>query len=67
MVLPDLPARPTLRPGLHVVRRDATSLQIGVDPPARVLAPDTDGVRRLLTALRERRLPEDLSADASPV
>jgi hypothetical protein len=64
MVLPDLPPRPTLRPGVHVVRRDATTLQVGVDPPERVLAPDTDGVRRLLAALREGRPPEPASADA---
>jgi hypothetical protein len=64
MVLPALPARPTLRPGLHVVRRDATILQIGVDPPARVVAPDTDGVRRLLAALRSALPPEDLSDEA---
>ena len=64
MVLPDLPPRPTLRPGVHVVRRDATTLQIGVDPPERVLAPDTDGVRRFLAALREGRPPEPGSADA---
>jgi len=64
MVLPDLPPRPTLRPGLHVVRRDPTTLQIGVDPPTRVLAPDTDGVRRLLAALHEARPPEPPSAEA---
>ena len=64
MELPDLPARPTLRPGLHVVRRDASTLQIGVDPPARVVAPDTDGVRRLLGDLRAASPPEPASADA---
>lgn len=64
-MLPELPARPTLRPGLHVVRRDNTTLQIGLDPPARVLAPDTDGVRRLLGDLRSARQPDDLSAEAT--
>ncbi len=64
MELPDLPPRPRLRPGLHVVRRDAATLQIGVDPPARVLAPDTDGVRRLLAALRAAQPLEPLSTDA---
>jgi hypothetical protein len=64
MVLPELPPRPTLRPGFHVVRRDDTTLQIGVDPPACVVAPDTDGVRRLLAALDAARPPEDPSADA---
>lgn len=65
MVLPDLPTRPALRPGLHVVRRDAATLQIGVDPPARVIAPDTDGVRRLLAALRSAQPPLSLSPEAA--
>lgn len=64
MVLPDLPERPTLRPGLHVVRRDPGTLQIGVDPPARVVAPDTDGVRRLLADLGSARPPQDPSPEA---
>jgi len=64
MVLPDLPERPTLRPGLHVVRRDAVTLQIGVDPPARVIAPDTDGVRRLIDDLSSARTPHDLTVEA---
>ena len=64
MALPDLPARPTLRPGLHVVRRDAATLQIGVDPPAGVLAPDTDGVRRMLAALRSAQPPLDPTPEA---
>ncbi len=64
MELPDLPVRPTLRPGWHVVRRDASTLQIGVDPPARVVAPDTDGVRRLLGDLSSARAPRELSAEA---
>ncbi|MDQ4054932.1 MAG: hypothetical protein M3237_19870 [Actinomycetota bacterium] len=65
MVLPELPARPTLRPGLHVVRRDDSTLQIGLDPPARVLAPDTVGVRRLLGDLASARPPDDLSSEAA--
>lgn len=64
MELPDLPARPRLRPGIHVARRDAATLQIGVDPPARVLAPDTAGVRRLLAALRAMQPLDQLSPDA---
>lgn len=55
--LPPLPDRPTLRPGLHVVRRDPATLQIGVDPPRRVVAPDTAGVRALLDDLRAARVP----------
>ncbi|HEU5037714.1 MAG TPA: hypothetical protein VFT70_11965 [Nocardioides sp.] len=41
----------TLRPGLHVVRRDDHHLQVGVDPPWRVVLPDRPGVRRLLADL----------------
>jgi len=40
-----------LRPGVHVVRRDATHLQVGVDPPARVVVADGPEVRRLLDQL----------------
>jgi hypothetical protein len=62
--LAGLPARPALRPGFHVVRRDQTTLQIGVDPPERVLAPDSPGVRRMLDDLRAARRPLDPTADA---
>ena len=48
-----LPARPALRPGLRVVRRDDRHLQVGIDPPLRAIVPDEAPVRRLL---------EDLSA-----
>ncbi|GAA1131041.1 hypothetical protein [Nocardioides aquiterrae] len=44
-----------LRPGLHVVRRDDHHLQVGVDPPWRVVLPDQPGVRRLLGDLAEGR------------
>lgn len=40
-----------LRPGLHVVRRDDDHLQVGLDPPWRVVAPDQPEVRRLLADL----------------
>lgn len=46
------PPRWRLRPGAPVLRRDAATLQVGLDAPARVLLADTPGVRRLLTALR---------------
>ncbi len=54
------PLSPALRPGLHVVRRDDHHLQVGVDPPWRVVVPDRPGVRRLLGALASGRaaLPE---------
>lgn len=64
VLMPALPERPTLRPGLHVVRRDASTLQIGIDPPRRVTAPDTDGVRRLLDDLRAARPPDEPDAAA---
>ena len=45
----------SLRPGLHVVRRDDRHLQVGVDPPWRVVLPDEPGVRRLLGDLADGR------------
>lgn len=54
--LPHQPARRlTLRPGLRVVRRDERHLQIGIDPPLRVVVPDEPAVRRLLEELRLAR------------
>jgi hypothetical protein len=51
--VPDaLPARPALRPGLRVVRRDDRHLQVGVDPPHRLVVRDEPGIRRLLEDLR---------------
>lgn len=44
-------SHPRLRPGLHVVRRDDDHLQVGVDPPWRVVLPDQPDVRRLLDDL----------------
>lgn len=52
-----------LRPGLHVVRRDDRHLQVGVDPPWRVVLPDEPGVRRLLDALADGR-PAATETDA---
>lgn len=52
-----LPARPILRPGLHVVRRDDGHLQIGVDPPHRLVVPDVPDVRRMLADLVAGSLP----------
>ena len=40
-----------LRPGYVAVRRDKTHVQVGLDPPQRVVLPDTPDVRRLLTDL----------------
>lgn len=47
----DVPARPALRPGLRVVRRDDGHLQVGIDPPLRAIVPDEVPVRRLLEDL----------------
>jgi hypothetical protein len=44
-----------LRPGLHVVRRDDHHLQVGVDPPWRLVVPDQPDVRRLLADLAADR------------
>lgn len=46
-----------LRPGLHVVRHDADHLQVGIDPPWRVVLPDQPDVRRVLAALRAGETP----------
>lgn len=50
-------SHPRLRPGLHVVRRDDDHLQVGVDPPWRLVLPDRPDVRRLLDDLVSGRPP----------
>ena len=55
-------ARPVLRSGLHVVRRDDTHLQIGLDEPDRLVLRDRPGLYAALTTLE--RPP---SADVRPV
>jgi hypothetical protein len=52
-----LPQRPTLRPGLRVVRRDDRHLQVGVHPGQRVVLPDDPTVRAVLADLRAGRRP----------
>ncbi len=52
----------TLQPGLHLVRRDDHHLQVGVDPPWRLVVPDQPEVRRLIDDLAAGRSP----APASP-
>jgi hypothetical protein len=44
-------ARPALRSGLHVVRRDDDHLQIGLDPPDRLVLRDRPGLYTALTTL----------------
>jgi hypothetical protein len=52
-------ARPVVRDGLRVVRRDDRHLQIGLDPPHRLVLPDLPGLQQALTHL-DRRPPADL-------
>lgn len=40
-----------LRPGVHVLRRSADRLQVGLDPDRAVVLPDTDATRAVLAAL----------------
>ncbi|ABL81033.1 hypothetical protein [Nocardioides sp. JS614] len=56
-----------LRPGLHVVRRDDQHLQIGVDPPWRLVVPDRPDVQRLLDDLLAGRPPTPQSPEAHRV
>jgi hypothetical protein len=50
-------ARPVLRPGLHVVRRDDRHLQLGLDDPDRLVLPDRPGLLDALRALPQ--VPRD--------
>ena len=50
-----LSSRPRLRPGCHVVRRDDDHLQVGVDPPERVILPDRPEVLAVLDRLEDGR------------
>lgn len=43
--------RPALRPGLRVVRRDDRHLQLGLDPPDRLVVPDRPGLLETLAGL----------------
>jgi hypothetical protein len=52
-------ARPALRAGLHVVRRDDQHLQIGVDEPDRLVLADRPGLHEALTHL-DRPPPDDV-------
>jgi bacteriocin biosynthesis cyclodehydratase domain-containing protein len=53
-------SRPVLAPGLRVLRRSRTELQIGLAAEHRLLVPDTDAVRRTLGHLtRGEAVPED--------
>lgn len=54
-----------LRPGVAVVRRDAATLQIGLDPPLAARVPDAPEVRLLLDGLRSGTAPTDLGPVAT--
>ncbi|GAB6984037.1 hypothetical protein [Nocardioides pyridinolyticus] len=54
----------SLRPGLHVARRDDHHLQVGIDPPWRAVLPDHPDVRRLLDDLTAGRSPAPASVAA---
>jgi hypothetical protein len=51
-----------LRTGLHVVRRDDRHLQIGVDPPWRLVVPDDPDVQGVLDDLQAGRPPSPQTA-----
>ena len=59
--------RPVLRPGLRVVRRDDRHLQVGIDPPHRLVVPDSPDVRRLLGELRHGLGPAPGTAETRRV
>ncbi|MEO5854072.1 MAG: TOMM precursor leader peptide-binding protein [Nocardioides sp.] len=50
--------RPMLRPGLRVTRRDADTLQVGLDPGCQTTLPDRPPVRALLAALGDGDEPD---------
>jgi bacteriocin biosynthesis cyclodehydratase domain-containing protein len=54
-----------LLPGLHLVRRDADHLQLGVDPPRCAVLRDLPEVRHLVDGLAAGRLPQRPGAEAS--
>jgi bacteriocin biosynthesis cyclodehydratase domain-containing protein len=58
--------QPLLLPGTRVLRRDARHLQVGLDPDARVVLPDTPELRRLEGGEQLRRDPA-LAARLAPV
>ena len=53
-----------LRPGLQVVRRDDHHLQIGIDPPWRLVVPDRPDVQRVLDDLVAGRIPTPETPEA---
>jgi hypothetical protein len=54
-----------LRPGVPVVRRDASTIQVGLQPRLAVRLPDAREVRALLASLRAGTVPGDLTPVAA--
>lgn len=53
-----------LRPGIHVLRRSADELQVGVDPRRALILPDVPAVRAVLAALTSpAAVPDDHAYD----
>lgn len=59
---PSLPL--VLRPGVPVLRRDAGTIQVGLDPPLAVPLPDRPEVRALLDRLRDGAVADGLTPAA---
>ncbi|KRF14014.1 hypothetical protein ASG90_14575 [Nocardioides sp. Soil797] len=58
---PGFPARPLLRPGVRICRREDGHLQVGLATHLAVVAPDSDAVRQLLAGLRNGVPPGPVS------
>jgi bacteriocin biosynthesis cyclodehydratase domain-containing protein len=54
---PGFPARPMLRPGVHVCRRSHDELQVGLADDLAIVLPDLPEIRALLAGLQEGRPP----------
>ncbi|WP_341928066.1 hypothetical protein [Nocardioides psychrotolerans] len=65
--LAGLPEQLALRPGVTVARHDDHCLQVGIDPPQRVVVPDVPAVRRLLDALIGSNAPPAPDEQTWPV
>lgn len=62
---PARPRRLVLRPGVHVLRRSAGELQVGLDPRRAIVLPDSPGVRATLEMLASPASPpQEYDADA---
>jgi bacteriocin biosynthesis cyclodehydratase domain-containing protein len=55
--------RLTLRPGVHLLRRSADELQVGLDPARALVLPDRPDVRALLALLTSPASPRDEAYD----